>query len=155
MSTPTQSSTKQAESMLERFFRPIAPNLLRWALGLTILSAVADRFGLWGPPGTVNVSWGDWSHFVGYTAKVNSFAPGSCAPALAVVATVAEIALGIGLIVGIFPRMVALASAGLFLLFATAMTISFGIKAPLNFSVFADAGGALLLCAWPQKGTHI
>jgi len=35
---------------------------------VTILSAVADRFGLWGPPRAANVSWGDWPHFVAYTA---------------------------------------------------------------------------------------
>jgi hypothetical protein len=29
----------------------IAPLLLRLALGVTLLSAVADRFGIWGPPG--------------------------------------------------------------------------------------------------------
>ncbi len=155
MPTSFHSSIVQAESLLERFIRPIAPIILRWALGITLLSAVADRFGIWGPPGTVNVSWGDWPHFVGYTAKVNSFAPGSYAPVLAVVATVVEITLGIGLILGVFPRLVSLASAGLFLLFATAMTISFGIKAPLNFSVFADAGAALLLSALPPKGQKV
>jgi hypothetical protein len=53
---------------------------LRWALGLTLLSAVADRFGLWGQLGSANVSWGDWAHFVAYTAKVNSFLPGVVAP---------------------------------------------------------------------------
>lgn len=30
---------------------------LRDALGLGFLSALADRFGLWGPFGTPNVSW--------------------------------------------------------------------------------------------------
>ncbi len=30
--------------------------LLRVALGVTFLTAVTDRFGLWGPPGTNNVS---------------------------------------------------------------------------------------------------
>ena len=48
---------------------------LRWALGVTLLSAVADRFGLWGLPGVVNISWGNWPRFVAYTAKVNSFLP--------------------------------------------------------------------------------
>jgi hypothetical protein len=31
------------------------------------------------------------------------------------------------------------------------MTLSFGIKAPLNFSVFADAAACLLLSIWPQS----
>ena len=46
--------------------RAIAPYLCqsitvyaRLALGGTFLAAVADRFGLWGPPGTHNVAWGD------------------------------------------------------------------------------------------------
>src|SRR5215469_6204298 len=42
----------------------IAPLLLRLALGVTLLSAVADRFGIWGPPGAGAVSWGDWTYFV-------------------------------------------------------------------------------------------
>jgi hypothetical protein len=42
----------------------IAQLLLRLALGVTLLSAVADRFGIWGPPGAATVSWGDWTHFV-------------------------------------------------------------------------------------------
>jgi hypothetical protein len=34
----------------------------RFALGASFLSAVADRFGLWGPHGAKNVSWGvGWS----------------------------------------------------------------------------------------------
>src|SRR5262249_19858863 len=36
----------------------------RFALGASFLSAVADRFGLWGPYGAKNVSWGNFSHFV-------------------------------------------------------------------------------------------
>ena len=116
-----------------------------------MLSAVADRFGWWGAPGTANVSWGDWTHFVAYTAKVNGFLPTGAAPMLAVIATVAETILGAALIAGVFRRSVALASALLFASFAGAMTLSFGIKSPLNFSVFADAAAALLLAAWPHS----
>ena len=36
----------------------------RFALGASFLSAVADRFGLWGPYGAKNVAWGDLAHFV-------------------------------------------------------------------------------------------
>ena len=39
------------EGLLQR----AAPVLLRWALAVTFLSAVADRFGLWGPPGTAEL----------------------------------------------------------------------------------------------------
>jgi putative oxidoreductase len=129
----------------------IAPLLLRLALGVTLLSAVADRFGIWGPPGGTTVAWGDWSHFVAYTAKVNSFLPSTLAPALAIIATFAETLLGITLILGIFRRPVAFASAALFALFAGAMTVSFGVKAPLDFSVFVDFAAAFLLGAWPAS----
>ena len=49
---------------------------------------------------------------------VNSFRPSNWTDALAVAATAAEILLGIGLILGIYPRLVSLASAGLLSLFA-------------------------------------
>ena len=55
-----------------------------------------------GHPGAGNVSRGDWSHFVAYTAMVNSFLPSNWTDALAVAATAAEILLGIGLILGIY-----------------------------------------------------
>ncbi len=46
--------------------------LARFALGASFLSAVADRFGGWGPYGAKNVSWGDFAHFVEYTGAVTS-----------------------------------------------------------------------------------
>ena len=39
----------------------------RLSLGFSFLSAVADRFGLWGPYGIPNVAWGDFGHFTAYT----------------------------------------------------------------------------------------
>ncbi len=138
-----------AVSRVENLAGRFAPAILRWVLGLTLLSAVADRFGWWGAYGATNVSWGDWAHFVAYTAKVNGFLPAALAPSLALAATTMEIVLGAALLLGVYPRAAAWASAGLFAAFAGAMTLSFGIKAPLNFSVFADAAAALLLGAWP------
>src|SRR6516162_7392269 len=131
------------------FCARVAPLLLRLALAVTFLSAVADRFGMWGPPGTSGVSWGDWSQFVAYTAKVNSFLPAVLAPTLAVIATAAELVLGVALILGVFTRPAAWASTILLALFAGAMTLSFGIKAPLNYSVFVDLAAAFALGAWP------
>ena len=142
-------------SVAENFLVRIAPSTLRWALGVTLLSAVADRFGGWGEFGRANVSWGDWTHFVAYTAKVNGFLPAAMAPALAVVATTAEIVLGAALLLGVYPRAVAWSTAGLFMVFAGAMSLSFGIKAPLNYSVFADAAAALLLGAWLTPPPHV
>jgi uncharacterized membrane protein YphA (DoxX/SURF4 family) len=118
-------------------------------MSITFLSAVADRFGIWGPPGAANVSWGDWSHFVAYTAKVNSFLPMVVTPYLAVSASAAETLLGVALIVGVFSRTVAWASAVVLALFAGAMSLSFGVKALLNYSVLVDVAAAFALSAWP------
>jgi len=113
------SSTEGRANVLasQEFCARVAPSLLRWALAVTFLSAVADRFGIWGPPGTSSVSWGDWSHFVAYTAKVNSFLPAVLAPTLAVTATAAELVLGVALILGVYTRPAAWASTILLALF--------------------------------------
>src|ERR1044072_7082193 len=119
--------------------------VLRIALGIGFLSAVADRFGLWGPFGEPNVDWGNFSRFLEYTHRVNSFVPAEMIPALGIIATVAEIVLGLLLIVGWHTRASALLSALLLLTFGVAMIVGLGVKAPLNYSVFTGAGGSLLL----------
>lgn len=121
--------------------------LLRLALGAAFLSAVADRFGLWGAYGEPGVAWGDFARFTAYTATLNWFAPAGLIPALAWAATIAEVALGLGLILGLYTRASALLSGLLLLLFAAAMTLALGFKAPLNYSVLSAAAGALLLSA--------
>jgi putative oxidoreductase len=126
---------------------PIALWAGRITLGATLLSAVADRFGLWGPFGSPQATWGDWAHFVHYCGILNSFAPAALIAALAWISTILEIVFGLALIIGFKLELAAYGSAILFALFALAMTWSLGIKAPLNYSVFADAGGALLLGA--------
>ena len=118
---------------------------LRFALGFTLLSAVADRFGLWGPFGEPHVAWGNFARFVAYTGELNWFLPQRVIPTLAVVSTSAEIIFGILLLLGWRTRIAALLSGALLLLFAGTMTVALGIKAPLDFSVFVDAGAAFLL----------
>jgi putative oxidoreductase len=49
------------------------------------------------------------------------------------------------LILGIWPRWIALGSALLLALFGIAMAISFGIKSPMDYSVFSASGAAILL----------
>lgn len=120
---------------------------LRWALGVTFLVAVADRFGMLGPYGSKNVSWGDWRHFVQYVGVLNWFLPKRLIPALACVETVIETLLGLALLAGIYQRVVAWCSAALLLSFALTMSIALGIVAPLSYSVFTAAAGALLLGA--------
>jgi len=118
---------------------------LRLALGLSFLSAVADRFGLWGVYGQPNVSWGNYARFVAYTAKLNWYLPPPLIPALAMIATVAETLFGVLLILGWKTRITAILSGVLLAAFALTMTIALGVKAPLDFSVFSAAGGAFLL----------
>ena len=124
---------------------------LRVALAAGFLSAVADRFGLWGPAGAPNVAWGAWQPFVDYVAKLNWFAPPASIPILAWASTVAEVVLAIGLLIGWQLRWFALAAGLLLLSFAMTMTLALGVKAPLDFSVFAAAGGAFLLAASSGK----
>jgi uncharacterized membrane protein YphA (DoxX/SURF4 family) len=118
---------------------------LRLALGISFLSAVADRFGLWGVYGQPNVSWGNYARFVDYTAKLNWFLPTQMIPALAIISTAVETLLGLLLVLGLKTRIAALLSGVLLAIFAVTMTIALGVKAPLNLSVFSAAGGALLL----------
>ena len=127
--------------------RTLSSVVLRLALGISFLSAVADRFGLWGAYGEPNVSWGTFGRFVAYTGQLSWFAPKATIPTLAIASTCAETLLGILLVVGWQTRIAALASGVLLLLFAVGMTGGLGIKAPLDASVFSAMGGAFLLAS--------
>jgi uncharacterized membrane protein YphA (DoxX/SURF4 family) len=121
--------------------------VLRVALASAFLAAVADRLGFLGPYGSRNVSWGDWKHFEEYVAVLNRFVPKAVIPALSILETVIETGLGLGLLVGIYPRIVAWSSAVLLSSFALTMTIALGLLAPLGYGVFTAIGAALLLGA--------
>jgi uncharacterized membrane protein YphA (DoxX/SURF4 family) len=125
--------------------RLYASLFLRLTLGAGFLSGVADRFGLWGPPGTVNVAWGNFQRFTAYTAQLNPWAPGPTVPALAWASTVAEFVLGVALILGLFTRWSALLSGVLLLLFAFGMTVGTGLQSALNASVPSAAAAAFAL----------
>jgi putative oxidoreductase len=111
----------------------------RLALGAAFLSAVASRFGLYGKASS------GFKNFLQYTAEVNSFMPAATIPYLAWGATVAELSLGIALILGLWLRWTALGAAVLLAIFGTAMAISFGIKSPMDYSVFSASAAAVLL----------
>jgi uncharacterized membrane protein YphA (DoxX/SURF4 family) len=121
------------------------------ALGITFLFSVADRFGLLGPYGKPTVYWGDFAHFTAYAGKVNSFLPQAAIPVVAWAATIAEFTLGLGLVLGVYQRYIAIASGVLLLLFASAMTVSFGIQSALGNSVFTASAGAFVLATYPSK----
>jgi uncharacterized membrane protein YphA (DoxX/SURF4 family) len=118
---------------------------LRFALGLSFLSAVADRFGWWAAFGQPNVAWGNFARFVAYTGKLNWFLPHAMIPALAVLSTGSEILFGLLLFAGWQTRITAVCSGILLMTFGLAMTLALGIETPLSFSVFSAAGGSLLL----------
>lgn len=113
----------------------------RIALGAAFLSAVASRFGLWDK--TLDLK--HFAGFIEYTAEVNSFLPKGASPFVAWTATVAETCLGVLLIWGLWTQWMALGSALLLAMFGTAMAISFGLKSPLDYSVFSASGAALLV----------
>ena len=118
---------------------------LRLALGTGFLSAVADRFGLWGRPGAPLVSWGNFQNFLHYTAIINPWLPASWIPSVGWITTICEAAFGMALILGLRTRLAAFASGLLTLIFALAMVLALGVKAPLNYSVFAFSAGSFLL----------
>lgn len=98
--------------------------LTRLLIGLAFFENVIDRLGFIGPPGAPGVSWGDFQHFIAYTAEVNAFAPAALIPTLAVLATVAEGTFAITMMFGLRVRLASFGSALLLLVFATAMVLS-------------------------------
>jgi putative oxidoreductase len=132
----------------------IATWFLRLSLAMGFLSAVADRIGLWGPPGAPGVVWGAWPPFVAYVAELNWFAAPPVVRILAWIATVAEVLLALGLLVGWHLRLVAFTSGVLLLVFALAMTFAIGVKASLDYSVFAAAAGAFFLSVSARTALH-
>lgn len=121
----------------------IASVMLRLALAAGFLSAVASRLNL------IYRNTSGWTGFLDYTAKVNSFLPKSIIPIVAVTATVLETGLALLLLFGYHTRFAAFGAGGITLLFAMAMAVSYGIKEPLDYSVFAFSAAAFLLATLP------
>jgi len=124
-------------------YQHLATLLVRLALAAGFLSAVASRLSLWGKRSS------GWTNFIAYTAQVNSFIPKNIVPAIAIASTVLETVLAIMLLIGYKTSYAAAGAALLTLLFALAMSISSGIKEPLDYSVFAFSAGAFLLATLP------
>ena len=121
---------------------------LRAALAASFLSAVADRFGLW--PEAVS-AWGNWNSFLEYTEIVNPWFPVWSIPAIAIIATAAELLFGLLLLLGLKTRLAANLSGILLLLFALSMSFSTGLKGALDYSVFTAAAAAFALGAIREK----
>ncbi|WP_428304612.1 DoxX family protein [Lacipirellula sp.] len=125
----------------------IAAWVVRLGLAASFLSAVADRLGLWGPPGSPGVAWGSVPNYNAYTATLLYFLPAALIPVVGWIATGAETCIALGLLIGWRLSCFALSAAVLLTLFATSMTIALGPKPPLDYSVFSAAGAAFLLYA--------
>ncbi|AZA75360.1 DoxX family protein [Chryseobacterium indoltheticum] len=120
----------------------IFPQLfLRLAISMTMLSAVADRFGLWGD----NSAWGNWENFEKYTQQLTFFLPEMLSTFSAYAATFFEILFPLMLILGFKTKIAAYGSGFLLLVFALSMAIALGIKAPLDYSVWVGSAAAFLL----------
>lgn len=128
---------------------PLAAVYARLALGAGFLSAVADRFGLWGSPDAPGVAWGGFEPFLDYTATLNPYLPEPWIPPLGWLVTGLEILVGGALVAGFRTREAATAAALLLLAFGLGMTWGTGVKSALDASVFAASGGAALLAFAP------
>jgi putative oxidoreductase len=136
------STTSEAAAKFRALnWQKVAMLYVRIALAAAFLSAVGSRFGMYGK----DVGWGNFANFTKYTAKVNSFMPAWSIPYIARIATAAEVFFALALLAGLWPRWIALGTALLLALFGTAMAISFGIRSPLDYSVFSASAAAFLL----------
>lgn len=130
----------------------LATWLVRITLAAAFASAIADRLGLWGPPGSAGVTWGSLERFSVYVAKLSWFLPPSFVLVVGWTATVAEAALALAFLIGWQLRWAALLAALLLLLFGLTMAIAVGPKAPLDYSIFTAASAAFMLFAiQPRK----
>jgi thiosulfate dehydrogenase (quinone) large subunit len=121
---------------------------LRFALSVSFLSAVADRFGWW--PAKISV-WGNWENFVAYTQVINPWLPEVLVSPAAIVATAAEVLFPVCLLVGFKTELVAKLSGILLLSFALAMAFSTGIKGAFDYSVFTASAAAFALSTMKEK----
>lgn len=120
-------------------------------LGLDFAGAVADRLGLFGPPGAPGVSWGTWSAFVADTARLLPGLDRSLVETAAVTATAVEVGLGVLLLSGWQRRWVGKATAGLLLVYLVATARALGLDAVAVYGLPILVGGALLISSSPAR----
>ena len=124
--------------------RQIAKLFLRLTVAASMLSSVADRFGIWAKELCM---WGDMDKFVAYTQSLIPYIPANAVPVLAWTATILEVLLPLCLLVGLKLKWTASLSGLMILVFAIAMATSVGIKAPLNYSAFTASAAAFGILA--------
>ena len=125
---------------------------MRFAISIGFLSAVADRFGFW----PVDVStWGSWEAYLNYIETLVSWLPEFMIPVVGILATAAQIVCAACLIAGYKTELFAKLSGYLLLIFAFFMTITHGIKSPIDYSVIAAAAAAFGLSLIKEKFLEI
>lgn len=122
--------------------RQIAKLFLRLSVAASMLSAVADRFGIWSKDVCM---WGNMNKFVAYTQSLIPYIPANAIPALAWIATILEILLSICLLIGLKLKWSASLTGLMILTFAIAMATSMGFKAPLDYSAFTASAAAFAI----------
>ncbi|WP_246008775.1 DoxX family protein [Chryseobacterium lactis] len=125
---------------------------LRLAIAVTMLSAVADRFGWWSKE---NSAWGNMASFEKYTRQLTSFLPETLSTFSAYAATCLEIIFPLMLILGFKTKLAAYGSSILLLIFAISMTMALGVKAPFDYSVWVGSAAAFLLAVQSQYSFSI
>ncbi|CCW28984.1 DoxX family protein [Xenorhabdus nematophila] len=128
----------------------------KFSLATAFLSAVADRFGLWGNMGDLGISWGTMENFYVHVAKLCPWAPNFLVPILGWLVNIVELLLGIALLCGIKPKFTALSTTILLFVFAASMAAFQSVKLMLNFSVLTCAACAIFVyfssdCKFEEK----
>ncbi|MGK8465680.1 hypothetical protein [Nocardia cyriacigeorgica] len=149
--TPTHTTESSSEDVVRLKYWSAATIFARLALGVGFLSAVGDRFGLWGEPGTGNVAWGEFEAFTAYVDDLAPYMPELLVDITAWTSTAAEAVLGVALLLGIAMRWTAAATLVTLLAFGGSMFFFSGPESPLNASVFSAAAAAALLALSPER----
>ncbi len=121
---------------------------LRIALSVGLLSAVADRFGLWSKELS---AWGNWEIFIAYTQKLNLWVPHSLINIVGGLSTFLEVAFAICLLTNFKTSIIAKGTGFLLLAFGLSMAFFINIKAPLDYSVFIGSASAFALSFLAKK----
>ncbi|TLF81087.1 DoxX family membrane protein [Nocardia cyriacigeorgica] len=150
----TQPADLSSDTSARLKYWSAATLFARLALGVGFLSAVADRFGLWGRPGTNNVAWGTFDAFTAYVDDLAPYLPDLLIDITAWASTAAELALGLALLLGLALHWTALAGFATLLAFGGSMFFFSGPESALNASVFSAAAAAALLALSPERA-HI
>ena len=122
------------------------------AVSTAMLSAVADRFGLWAAKISV---WGNMDNFLQYTQSILPYFPTSLANAGGWIVTLLEMVFSVCLLLGFKTELVAKLSGALIACFGLAMFTSVGLKATFDYSVWNAVGACFAISCMKEKHWEI